>query len=240
MRNIIFILLFLPLFGFGQHHMMSTLAAQAEPDLSSNLLFVWELDETSGTTAQDATAANFDGTTSGALVNQTGKIGKAYFFLNYPGNDRVYNSSFGPATNATLSIWFNPTVGNVDCDRVIGFEGYDLDLAVGDDYVVQVYDGSWNDDIYTLSEGTWYHMVLTLNSSTGWKLYINGSLIKTDPTTRTLSGYIALGCSYNFTPSPVNCGSGTFDQFAAWEKVLSEAEILYLYNSGNGRAYSTW
>ena len=39
----------------------------------------WKLDEESGTTVLDETSTH-DGTNYGALVNQTGEVGKAYYF----------------------------------------------------------------------------------------------------------------------------------------------------------------
>ena len=56
-------------------------------DLTSGLVSVWELDETSGNTAFDA-HGNHHGTINGAEINQSGKLDKSYQFVQ-DNNDNI-------------------------------------------------------------------------------------------------------------------------------------------------------
>jgi len=93
--------------------------------------------------------------------------------------------------------------------------------------------------------GAWYHIVLrwdcdTIVATSKYaQCYINGAEFSSY--TSTMSASLAgatfyLGCDASFN----NPAEIILDDFAIWDRVLSDAEIADLYNSGTGRVASTY
>jgi hypothetical protein len=76
------------------------------PDLLNNLLSVWELDETTGSTVYDSYGSN-NGTIVGASLNQSGKINSSVGFnglSNYINMGNVLNINYNEPF--TISTWY--------------------------------------------------------------------------------------------------------------------------------------
>jgi len=99
----------------------------------------------------------------------------------------------------------------------------------------------------TLSTGAWHHLVATYDGSKtvgGMKIYIDGS-------SQALTD-ISFGGTYagmNNTASKVYIGgfadaspsfNGIIDEVGIWSKVLTQAEVTSLYNSGSGLSYDSF
>jgi hypothetical protein len=91
------------------------------------------------------------------------------------------------------------------------------------------WDGVGNNfaSVGTINMSTWYHYAVVLNGSS-IKIYWNGALVKTttgDTTTRTNKNvYIGRDSSEDiYTPCYV-------DEVSYWNRALSDAEILDIYN----------
>ncbi len=90
--------------------------------------------------------------------------------------------------------------------------------------------------------GEWVHLASTydLNNST-IKFYINGSLVGTEtgitPPTSVLhyswNGFAINGSTIGTTQAEYG-GDHSYDAFGLWSRALTNAEIVALYNNGNG------
>lgn len=91
----------------------------------------------------------------------------------------------------------------------------------------------------SLNINTWYHLVFEIN--TGFlKIYLNGVLEGTSATFSTSldlwsTAQIFRLAGYELT-SPVVQLNGYLDEFCIFKGVLSQTEIDWLYNSGNGNS----
>jgi len=84
-----------------------------------------------------------------------------------------------------------------------------------------------------LDTGEWYHVVGIFDGSNGGKVYLNGELDGQDTGTITLTtGYSRSEIGQH------NWGierfDGLMDQLLIFNRAISEAEVLQLYNSGDG------
>jgi hypothetical protein len=103
-------------------------------------------------------------------------------------------------------------------------------LGLGGNFV-EIYSTS------TYATNSWYHVVGTYNSSTGSKIYVNGTLIGSGTTvgtvtTNTAALYIGSyggGAGYKY--------KGKLDEIAIFNETLDQSQVSTLYNSGNGVFY---
>jgi len=223
--------------------------------LATDLISYYKLDETSGTTADDAHGSN-DGTNSGATVNQTGKIGKAYSFDGV--NDEI---DCGTATDTAMgssdfsvSFWLNLDNTTQDNKGIISrgvyaddgwlvrhWAGGDIEFALSQNGKRQKFKA---DEVLTTS---WQHITITRSGATS-TLYIDGTstawnawdgtgehnnLTGTDPTNNA--------ARHLFIVHPSDSGSGIIagkiDEVGIWSRALTSTEVSELYNSGDGLAY---
>jgi hypothetical protein len=166
--------------------------------------------------------------------------------------------NLGPQNAYTISAWFNLANGVYGhiISRRGGISGSTCQHQL-------MYSAAW-DGIFCSSGGTarfstktafddsaWHHvaMVVYLDGAT-WKqkLYIDGALADctTDGSdtvtsgttgTQTLALDTLIGARYNNAPGTTlaDAITGKLDGIAVWNKSLSAADVLTLYNSGNGR-----
>ena len=86
---------------------------QGTLDITTGLVGHWELDDGSGTTADDATANNNDGTVNGTAIWTSGEIGGAFEFNYRDGEDYIEIPNSASLENVqendyTLAAWFRP------------------------------------------------------------------------------------------------------------------------------------
>ena len=138
----------------------------------ANLIAHWKFDETSGSTADDV-CGTYDGTTTGATVNQTGIDTKAYSFDG--SGDYVSVSSLSN-NEGTVSFWVKPnstseqwilTQSNSGATSFLSFQIHSSKFRIEQNGTNRFTIG---DNIGT---GQWYHVAWTSDGST-WKGYING------------------------------------------------------------------
>ena len=102
--KIIILFLLLAVQGIAQQQWWEVATQGGSLDLTYGLVSAWEMEETSGSTAYDANE-NYDGTITGATLNQTGKLSRAF---DYSVNDHIsFSYSAVPdEADRSFSVWF--------------------------------------------------------------------------------------------------------------------------------------
>jgi hypothetical protein len=211
--------------------------------------------------ANDSFGSN-NGTANGGLTYGTGKIGNAFNFNGTNSYVSLPNNSFNNLTgDFSVSFWMNLNNSH-PTDFGMLFSNLQFPVGYSTYYGFQI--GFYNGQIYftvgsntgnstastrllssTLSGyiGTWVHVTCTHKQSTGYKIYVNGSLNTSNNGTYnpvyTTNHTPSIGAQYSVNSSPnltykIN---GSVDALNIWQKELTASEITELYNSGNGAQY---
>ena len=208
----------------------------------ANLLAYWKLDETSGTSAADASGNGYTGTYSGATLNNTagpgGSMGNAPSFDGV--NDRVTLptlTGFSPS-EGTLSIWCKVSGSGVWTDatnRAAMWAGVNsnnrysvLKPTTNNTFrFVEVAGASSNTYNHTLSSTAWFHIAYSWKSTGNVIAYVDGSQVDSRAYTGTWSGTVYTGeiGAQNFSSI---WWSGWLAHVAIYTRQLSASEITIL------------
>jgi hypothetical protein len=159
----------------------------------------------------------------------------SYFDFNGSGQYAQGSGLTVPTTVYTKSVWFWVDV-YTDNNIVSGFDGVGGHfMYMGSSPKIQV--GHHNQGVVfntyqstgTISLNTWYNVVVTFNTSNGFKIYINGqfdsshnmTLAHLGSGTTNLASYANTGGNYL---------NGRISKVYTWQKVLSDQEVLDMYN----------
>lgn len=202
--------------------------------LTTNITHYYSYD--SGAT--DAVGGN-NGTVSGA-TNTAAKLSNGYSFngsSNYINHSTTGIVSTG-ASAKSIALWIKAT--NFSGTRRIfttggasSTQGFTIMQYSGTSKIYFTDEGVAYTGTTTLSNDTWYHVAVTYDG-TNIRFYLNGSLESTSA--RTLAT----------TATETNIGRssggsefflGLIDELGIWDKMLTNAEVLELYNSGTGITY---
>ena len=193
-----------------------------------DLIAYYELDETTGVVVDELGTNN--GTNNGATRGVAGIIIDAFDFDG--NNDYVDVTGISSDNTWSVSVWVN--ADNLDATSKI------FDCSTGRTaFEYQTAQGGWlyYDTTYRavgITEkflDTWQHWVIT-QDGTDLEIYQNGSSIySTTSAGKSLGGTCVLGGRY----TGADYFDGTLDEIGIWDKQLSEAEIIELYNSGMGQ-----
>lgn len=213
--------------------------------LKTDLVSVWEFNETSGTNADDAHGSN-DGTyTLSYSLSQSSVTNLSNAVSFSSGYVQVTNNITGYATNGlSIGCWFKAselnsthkffmvkrTSGTVSCFQFYRNKNSDVFLHIGtSDYA--------NFGAPSFTTDTWYHVVVTYDKS-NVKLYVNGSLFSTVAKTTAIPETDV--DTYIGTDSGGNYSAMTVDQPFIFGRAISLEEIQEKYASGNGKAFINW
>ena len=199
------------------------------PDIGEeDLIAYYELDETTGVVVDELGTNN--GTNNGATRGVAGIIIDAFDFDG--NNDYVDVTGISSDNTWSVSVWVN--ADNLDATSKI------FDCSTGRTaFEYQTAQGGWlyYDTTYRavgITEkflDTWQHWVIT-QDGTDLEIYQNGSSIySTTSAGKSLGGTCVLGGRY----TGADYFDGTLDEIGIWDRQLSEAEIIELYNSGMGQ-----
>lgn len=194
----------------------------------------------------DETPSGYDGTISGATYTSSGKINGAYDCDG--SNDYISLFSANVFTNDfTISLWVKPdswASGSYDTILAARDTGYII-LSEWDGGVAAYLTPSSN---YRLAksnsapptDGTWTHLAFTWNKS-GSKvtIYLNG-VDATDGRLGTGTGVLKTPGTFRLCQDSGVSGrefDGSVDEISFWDRILTDDEILDVYNSGNGKQY---
>lgn len=202
--------------------------------LNVDLIFYYNLDETSGTEAEESVSGVIDIT--GLTDNwTTGILGNGYWFPGVGDVDTGINlSQFG--TNFTMNFWLNRT-GTMDVGARIFDSDPDLLIRVNRENNIDVrFNGTETPGVDTiLVLGRWYMITITRNDS-GVAVWLNGTLNQT----AELSEDFFIGQNFCFGSGGTACGVETrvdnliIDEIGFWNRTLNTTELLELYNNTEG------
>lgn len=201
----------------------------------------------------DGDATDETGSYDGAATSvsyASGKVGNCGVFN---GTSAFIDTNYTPSANCdlTVSAWVKWTstadmaIANNYGGAVNGIDHFYL-YQTSNRVRLLVDDGADTavaEHGSALNDGNWHHVVATYEYSTKTaKLYIDGALSATD----TTAGSADLGqrdfwigrARQNYSGD--RYFSGSIDQVAMWERVLSLEEIEEIYNGGSGLAFSRW
>lgn len=192
----------------------------------------------------DGTTTDLTGNHNGTLQNgatyAAGKVGQAFSFDGV--DDFVDLGAWNAGATWTLEAWVNPAALPTGRKGILG--GYQSCA----DWGISLEDGKFGVTVneptactrtylwdQTPTTGAWYHVVGTNDGATA-RLYVNGVLRISGPVT---ANYIGTGagtriggevcCTGDFFP-------GLIDEPTIYNRALSAAEILAIYNAGsNGK-----
>ena len=221
--------------------------------LQNGLIGYWSFDDGTGTTAADSSG---NGNTA-TLVNgpswvSSGEIAGALFF---DGDDDYVSFASQPQGTISISAWVyaQATPGNV-FPRIIDMPGYVLFLAepsapssnsqsLGFISRRSPQDGEWDTPANSMVYNSWSHVALVYDSSSTSNdadLYINGvkqTITKiTSPRGRQTANE---GEGLIGNRIPLNQGwDGLIDELRIYNRALSAAEIVSLYDQGNSGPFN--
>jgi len=203
----------------------------------------WNLDENTGTVANDISGNSYTGTLTNGPVWTNGKVGQA---LNFDGTDDYVSTTL--ASNAqtikTISVWFkSDDAGSIGSDFVAqrfvttlrGTTSTRFALGINNNKIAAFwYDGANNliEGTTTLSPATWYHAALTEDGTT-LRLYLDGQLensaAESSISTAT-SDTVTIGRTSN--SSATRHFDGVLDNIQLYNYARTQAQVAYDYNRG--------
>jgi YD repeat-containing protein len=198
----------------------------------SGLVAAYSFNAGTGTTAVDSSGKGNTGTLANAAWTAGGKFGGALFFNGSSSWVTVPDaSSLDLTTGMTLEAWVSPNALGTSWRTVVFKErpsGVVYSLYANQDTRVplgQVYIKSERNAPGTasLALNTWAHLAVTYDGS-NLRLYVNGTLVRTTPTTGSMSNSNrALRIGGNST-GPQWFG-GLIDEVRVYNRALTATEI---------------
>ena len=227
---------------------------------TSNLVAWLGMEEGSGTSVADSTSNNNDFTlTNGSWV--TGKVGS--YAVRLDGNDDYMESDANFAVGAnvcTVSFWMYWTDAGSDEKFIyeLGNRWWQRNGSIAFSWVqnesvfkVSMHDGSGNLEVKfpEPSSGQWVYVTVVHNGPGGSsnageiKLYYDGTAQSSSSYSSTKDQANNIGSTASkFFIGANSTGAQEItidvDTFAVFSDELTQDEITWMYNSGNGRSYS--
>jgi hypothetical protein len=210
----------------------------------------WRLGEANGATTATARSGTPNGTyTNSPTLGVGSLVGDTDTAASLDGVDDYINFGdnfdYSGTASFTTEFWINPTAATASYRRILSKEEsggrgwhYELDNNTAGT-PNRVYfcreDASNVDDCAStgstgLQAGTWYHIVSTYDGS-NLRIYINGSLIATTPSTRSIENH-TLPLRLGSGSSGADFLGGVVDEVAIYSSALSLARIQAHYNAG--------
>jgi hypothetical protein len=182
-----------------------------------------------GTSWYDMSGFGNNGTlTNGPTFNLSG-------WFDFDGTDDwVQLSSLALSTIAYTKVaWFNPDgatnniiSGGGDGQHAFWMGGTATNLQAG-------HNGNWSTVNYSpgTMTGRWWFGAVSFNTSTGWKLYLNGQVVSTSTNTATFTGGTAVRIAA--FDNAANLFNGKIATAQVYNRVLSDSEVKQNYFQSN-------
>ena len=202
----------------------------------------WKLDEGTGSIAEDSIDGDQNGTISGAVWTSDSKLGD--YALNFDGVDDYVDIDYNlPNTDYTMCVWYKTLVGGKDIiaeglsGESISTNVQELILFSDTEIGIRTETGSGTNHDYKFTpgnivDGQW-HFAAAVITSGNLVFYwddqkFTSSMINTDTT--------ADNCWIGASGGPFNGWyfDGSIDDVRIYERILSDTEIAWIYNNGEG------
>jgi len=234
-------LIYLFSFGLVLGLVITSEAKAADPDL----IGYWKFDETSGTTAQDATGNGNDGTLNGDPQWVAGKLGGALEFDGEGdyvdiGNDPIFNIT----EQITVACWIKVSQFTDSWQAIftMGDDSWRLQRQTTTDNLCWACTGVtgtpgdwWLYGDVNVNDGEWHHAAGVYDGSK-YYLYVDGDLDASKDTsgTMSISSYpVFIGANAQQSGREFD---GLIDDVRIYKRALMDTEILGVI-SGGGAEY---
>ena len=191
--------------------------------------------------ADDTSGNGNNGTVFGASV-VAGKVGSDAYSFNGSNNRIDVGSAFAYTTeDFSLAFWVKEGASQSGFVNIFGNQSSQKGFCLENDsggsnsYRVVAGDGGWTFGTSTeLLPGVWTHLAITRNGSTV-KIFNNGSLVATDTGFPVAFSAATIPMWLGANQASGRYWQGTLDEFAIWERTLSDLEVnnLYFLQSGS-------
>ncbi len=203
----------------------------AESSLRTGLIAGWQLDESSGNTANDILGV-YPGTNTGVTVNATGKFGKAFQYAG-AGRTNMGSASALRLQTHTISLWVNTSGTSISglVSNWVWYSGqyYGYDIVMLANGTLE-YRLRFNDATFlaltsaAINNGAWHNIIATFNGTTAY-LYVDNVQADTDGAAAKTIQYHA-NCAFhlgddNEMDYPF---TGYIDAVYMWNRVVTSGE----------------
>lgn len=213
----------------------SEIQSHYNTSINNSAIGQFKMNEGSGTQLHDA-----NGNPVGVIYGATWVSGVSGNALDFNGQDNYIDCGPNAAMNITgditIQAWVKTTKDGyivIRSEDTPPYRGYAFRIHNG---VLGFWDGvvySWGAGYTSIEDGNWHYLVVTGSGSVG-KFYIDCNLdasfvyhpIQDNQNTSMFIGYDGPGVSYPYTAF-----TGSIDGLLIWNRVLSQAEIINLYNN---------
>ncbi len=204
-----------------------------------------KFDDGSGTTPQDSSANNIDGSFTATNPTWSVDVPSVSFSnpysLSFAGSGDAVDVSWPVGRNfadtdpRTFSFWYKPTAnGEGSYSRIISWSNDRLEIAGTEagptTHKITYFDGNWHATNITLTLGTWYHVTFTYDGTTA-KFYIGGQLQDEHSLAgRSLSGTLRIGNRVQQLDEGIN---GNIDDVRIYDYALNSTQVGNLSSGSN-------
>jgi hypothetical protein len=215
--------------------------------LGDNLISCWTLDEVSGTRLDSVVASANDLTDNNTVASATGKIGNAADFETGNNEYLSHVSNVGLLLNDvdwTICGWIN-LESNTGASQFMFVKDNDAAgsgalVNLSDEPLVYLNGGASGVALASpISIATWYQLCSRHDAIANTiSIQVNQLAVVSSAATPPTDAGAALRIGAREASGFEGYFDGLIDELAFWKRVLSDAEITDLYNSGNGRSCS--
>ncbi len=214
------------------------------PSISPPLAY-YKLDETSGTTASDATGGGNDGAWQGTLGSQWG-AGKINGGGSFNGSDNYIQLPIGSinaiSPRLSVQLWFKYTDSTEDLLIVnsnAANSAYWFIESFGGFGITAASDGGILNFGSGFNDGAWHHLIVVWDGSTitGYVDGVVGGSVAGGFTPQASIGPTIGGLNPAVSFGGAVAWNGSIDEVGIWDVALTVGEVTALYNGGAGLAY---
>lgn len=208
----------------------------------------WKFDDGTGTTPQDSSSNNIDGSFLTPNPSWSTDVPSAITFddpysLDFTGSGDGVSISWPSGLNfaandpRSFSFWYKPTANGESggtMARIISWSSDQFEISGTDGssstHRIAYYDGSWHSTDITLTLGTWYHVTFTYDGTTA-KFYIGSELQDEHSLAgRALSGTMMIGNRVQNSNEGIN---GFIDDVRVYNYALDSTQVSNLSSGSN-------
>ena len=238
-----------------------------EPSLSlTGLKAYYKFDNASGNLVNQAASVGSSSSNSVDMVNtnvtlnETGLFGKSYLYSatdtsNDGSASTNWEFTYGDGAAFTVVCWYKQT-GASEAEQCPIFDTSDSGNGLGSllkvngsngnrQVTCKTHNGSASETISTAtgtfpSDTNWHFIAMRTTLGGAVKFTIDGSTTATTSSNNGTDGtsHNRMGIGNIYRSTSIAC-RGNLDELSFWDRILTDAEITSLYNTGSGKEIST-